>query len=734
MNSQPTQNLEVWAGLECTVNRVRDRFSDQCAMNGHDERWQEDIAQFRSLGVKKIRYPVVWEKIAPASLDHFDWTQSDRALNEMRTQGLEPIVGLVHHGSGPLYTSLLDPEFPEKLATYARAVATRYPWVEDYTPVNEPLTTARFSCLYGHWYPHAADDRSFLRALYNEIKGTVLAMREIRQINPKARLIQTDDLGRAQGTPRLQHQVNFENDRRWLSFDMLFGRVNEQHPLYDFLTNAGDLTRDELRWLEENRCPPDIIGINHYLLSNRFLDENAHLYPDWCCGGNGVDRYADVGALDTGQTTPLKPIDIFREVWERYHSPYAITEAHIAGPREAQMRWLKEIWDSAKTLREEGADLRAVTVWSLLGSYDWTTLCTADPCRQFYESGVFDVRSSIPRETAIATMIKCYAEGRDLEHPLLERPGYWQEPIRVIYAPAAEPPPSPSAMRKKKSRPLLITGANGILGQAFARLCDVRGIDYVVLSRSELDISDAQKVREALDGLKPWSVVNAAGSSPINRLTQNDDYRRRADVLGPSVLAEWAAEAKIPLMTFSTAEVFNGNERRPYHEFDETSPINNFGRSKAEGEQAVLDRHPGALVVRSSSFFGPWDERNFVIQTMRALRSGREVRAPRNGVTSPTYLPDLAGISLDLLIDGEKGVVHLTNQGAVSWVQWARRAAELAKMDHGLVVECGLEELDASLRHPDYSALVSKRLGPIMPDFDRALEICVREIALKECV
>ncbi len=111
-----------------------------------------------------------------------------------------PLSGLVHHGSGPRHTSLVDPEFPAKLAQYASAVAQRYPWVDAYTPVNEPLTTARFSGLYGHWYPHGQDDRTFVRALLNQCRGTVLAMRAIRSVNSGAVLIQTDDLG-----ARFQH-------------------------------------------------------------------------------------------------------------------------------------------------------------------------------------------------------------------------------------------------------------------------------------------------------------------------------------------------------------------------------------------------------------------------------------------------------------------------------------------------------------------------------------------------
>ena len=116
---------------------------------------------------------------------------------------VKPIVGLVHHGSGPRYTHLLDPSFPQRLAEYARAVAERYPHIDAYTPVNEPVTTARFSALYGFWYPHCRDDRSFVRALMHQMLGIVLAMRAIRKVNSSAQLIQTDDLGLHHHSPRI---------------------------------------------------------------------------------------------------------------------------------------------------------------------------------------------------------------------------------------------------------------------------------------------------------------------------------------------------------------------------------------------------------------------------------------------------------------------------------------------------------------------------------------------------
>jgi dTDP-4-dehydrorhamnose reductase len=148
INTMPSSEIKIWGGLECTINRVGSCYNNQIILNGHVNR-SADLDLFASLGIKKLRYPLLWETVAPHSLEDMDWEWVDARMNRIQELGITPIVGFLHHGSGPRYTSLMDNEFPQKLAHYAALVAERYPWFEWYTPANEPLTTARFSCLYG---------------------------------------------------------------------------------------------------------------------------------------------------------------------------------------------------------------------------------------------------------------------------------------------------------------------------------------------------------------------------------------------------------------------------------------------------------------------------------------------------------------------------------------------------------------------------------------------------------
>ena len=136
--------LEMWAGIECTVHRLRDQYYGQLERNGHATRL-DDLDRVAALGVRALRYPVLWERTAPDGPESADWRWADERLGRLRELGVRPIVGLVHHGSSPGQTSRVDPGFVDGLAAYASAVAERSPWVEEWTPVNEPLMTARFT-------------------------------------------------------------------------------------------------------------------------------------------------------------------------------------------------------------------------------------------------------------------------------------------------------------------------------------------------------------------------------------------------------------------------------------------------------------------------------------------------------------------------------------------------------------------------------------------------------------
>ncbi|HUQ73324.1 MAG TPA: family 1 glycosylhydrolase [Burkholderiales bacterium] len=710
--------LELWGGVECTVNRVGEKYFSQLDRSGHAQRI-EDLERIAALGVRKLRYPVIWETTAPNGLERPDWRWADERLGRIRELGMQPIVGLVHHGSGPQHTSLVSECFAPKLAEYAGAVAQRFPWVEDWTPVNEPLTTARFSCLYGVWYPHGRDPRLFKAALFNQCRAVVLAMREIRRVNPQARLVATDDLGKYYSTPLLAYQADFNNEMRWLAWDLLFGRVTAEHPLAAWLLTTCGATRDELAWFVDNPCPPDIVGANYYVTSERYIDERLENFPERYHGGNGRHRFAD---LETARclaqpTAGLRALLL--EAWERYRAPIAVTEVQLDASRDDQVRWYAEMWEHAVAAKAAGADVRAMTAWALFGSFDWNCLVTE--CRGYYEPGAFDVRGGSARPTAVAWLLRQLGSGRTPHHAVLEGPGWWWRQDRHYCTPIALPGVPAALRQKQEMRPILVTGATGTLGAAVARLCEKRGLAYRLLHRKDLDIGELDSVERALERHQPWAVLNAAGYVRVDDAENDIERCFRENTIGAENLARACARHGLPLMTFSSDLVFDGAKGSPYEEGDKTSPLNVYGRSKADAERAVLDRHPSSLVVRTSAFFGPWDAHNFITSALDALARGEPVRAPADVIVSPTYVPDLVNACLDLLIDGECGLWHLTNSEPVTWMELVRRAAGKAGIDVGKLAACRSADYGYIAARPAYSALATVR-SPLMPTLDDALD------------
>ncbi|MFC5462528.1 family 1 glycosylhydrolase [Massilia niabensis] len=721
-NSQP-RLLELWGGLECTVNRVQDEYFSQLDRNGHALR-NCDIGRFASLGIRAIRYPILWERTAPDGIDKADWTWPDERLPALRDAGVTPIAGLIHHGSGPRDTSLLDPAFPERLAEYAGAVAARYPWLEYYTPVNEPCTTARFAGLYGVWYPHARDDKSFIQALLIQSRATVLCMREIRKVNPNAKLVQTDDLGKTYSTPEMAVVADFYNERRWLAWDLLCGMVGPEHKLWKYLVGTGVDIAD-LLWFRDNTCPPDIIGVNYYVTSERWLDHRPERYPQHHRGLADGIPCADIEASRVLATPTAGIGPLLAEIWDRYRLPLAITEAHIDANREDQLRWLLEIWEAAKTAHANGIDVRAVTVWSLLGSFDWNSLVTQN--RGYYEPGPFDVRSPMPRPTALAKMMRELAGGQPLSHPVLRGQGWWRRPGRFLCTPVATPAALTSISADghrlvgTTAAPILITGATGTLGRAFARVCQKRNLHYKLLSRRDMDIADPASVERTLAQYKPWALINTSGYVRVDDAEADIERCMRDNAHGTAILAETCARHGVHLTTFSSDLVFDGSKGSPYVESDPVTPLNVYGRSKAESETAVLAHHPGALVVRTSAFFGPWDRHNFVKLALDALERGERFVASTDMTVSPTYVPDLVHACLDLAVDRESGVWHLNNGGEVTWFELARMAADKAGIDAGGLVGQLSSEMGMAAARPSYSVLHSER-AILLPRLENALE------------
>lgn len=706
--SYPSSNPEIWGGIECTINRIGDTFRNQLNYAGYYER-TNDLDLIAQLGIQALRFPVLWEAHQNISeSQEINWTQTSKDLGRLRYHNITPIVGLLHHGSGPKFTNLSNEHFPEAFAKYASKVAQQFPTLEYFTPVNEPLTTARFSGLYGFWFPHDRNELSFIKMLLNQLKATVLAMKEIRKINPNAKLVQTEDLTKTHSTPLLQYQADFENKRRWLSYDILCGQLNEQRFFWHYLTGQLGIKKEELQFFIDNPCPPDIAGFNYYVTSERFLDENFKKYPLNTHGGNGIHQYADVEAVRCIKPAGLK--SLLTEAWERFHIPMALTEVHLNCTREEQLRWFKEAWHQSIELRKNGVEVKAITAWSMLGAFDWNSLLTRE--ERSYESGVFHVTGKKLRPTAVAKMVSSLAHLGKYDHPVIHEKGWWQK---------SYPDCEISSFNSPVSTPLIIFGSNGTLGTAFQKICDRRSIPFLAFSHEQLDITDSAEIVKIIDQYKPWAIVNAAGYVRVDDAEEEMDQCFQLNAEAPGKLATICNEHSIQLMIFSSDLVFDGKKESPYLEVDSVKPLNIYGKSKVKGEKLVLKNFKSSLIIRTSAFFSPWDEYNFASYILNSLKENQTCKVVKDIMVSPTYVPDLVNHALDLLIDEEKGIWHLTNNGMLTWYDFAEQLVDRAGFMKDQLCSCYQEEVEWKAKRPGFSVLESGK-GIQLPSISNALE------------
>ncbi|MCG2615130.1 family 1 glycosylhydrolase [Terrimonas sp. NA20] len=609
----PCTKPEIWGGMECTINRVGDVYRDQLAETGHYER-RDDLHKLSALGFTKFRYPILWERHFPKKDHQEEWEWTAGQLNILRKKNIEPIAGLIHHGSGPLYTNLLDMEFPVKLAAYAKQVAETFPWIRFYTPVNEPLTTARFSGLYGFWYPHKKSDAAFVRMLLNQLKGIVLSMQAIREINPEASLIQTEDLSKTYSTPALAYQAEFENQRRWLTYDFLTGKVNKEHFAWKYFIDNG-IEEDELFFFLDNLCPPAIAGFNYYVTSERFLDENISKYPRHTHGHNHEQAYADTEAARSGHMKGAA--GLLKEAWWRYRIPIALTECQLVCTREQQMKWFYQHYKFAEDLRRQAIPVVAITAWGLLGAVDWNTLICQNNGQ--YESGVFEIQKQQLQPTATARMIRTLAKGKDCYHPALDGRGWWQPAGSTAFN-------YPLSLRGGSGKRLVIIDNNSPIGNIFHSLCQERDLLCTVLSAADAEYLDHEQLAKKIDKCFPWAIVDVRAPimGPDSSLFEKPRRTHRSFIVQQS--------RPIQLLQFSAGFTTDGSKGGTDH------PVQS-------GVEILVDR------LNAEDIF-------------QYLRERLHKKATFAGTTDTEIDQDrmkkVANRALDLLIDNAKGIWHFT--------------------------------------------------------------------------
>ena len=362
-NSYPTIQLP-----DGTTHRV-----DEMAKCGHYDRWRDDFARVKELGIEHLRYgpPLFSTHVGP---ERYDWDFADETFGELQRLGITPIADLCHFGVPDWAGGFDNDDWPDLFAAYARAFAVRYPWVRLYTPVNEIFVAATFSGQLGWWNERQASDQGFVRALRNLCRANVLAMRAILEVCPEAVFIQSESSEYFHPAhPRVMDQARFQNEKRFLALDLTYGRpVNAV--MHEYLMDNG-LTREDYHWFGDNqvkaRC---VMGTDYYVTNEHLIHADGRVTPS----GEIFGYYV-----------------LTRQYWERYRLPVMHTETNLADA-DCSWDWLWKQWANVFRLHQDGVPIIGFTWYSLTDQMDWDT-ALRDDAHRVGEVGLCDLDRNVRR-------------------------------------------------------------------------------------------------------------------------------------------------------------------------------------------------------------------------------------------------------------------------------------------------------------------------------------------------
>ena len=252
---------------------------------------------------------------------------------------------------------------------------------------------------------------------------------------------------------------------------------------------------------------------------------------------------------------------------------------------------------------------------------------------------------------------------------------------------------------------ILITGSNGMLGHDLQEVLNDKH-ELILTTSKTLDITDKNQVLKVICENNPDVVINSAAYTDVDGCEDNHDFAYSVNGDGVRNLALACKEIDCPLVHISTDYVFNGKNNRPWVEDDEIDPINVYGKSKLEGEEAILEILDKYFIVRTAWLYGV-NGRNFPKTMLELAKNHSEITVVYDEVGSPTYTLDLAyGIS-QLIETDYYGIYHLTNSESCSWCEFARYIFEVAGIDVK-VIPVTASEFARPAPRPSYSVLENK--------------------------
>ncbi|MCX6075022.1 MAG: dTDP-4-dehydrorhamnose reductase [Campylobacterales bacterium] len=282
---------------------------------------------------------------------------------------------------------------------------------------------------------------------------------------------------------------------------------------------------------------------------------------------------------------------------------------------------------------------------------------------------------------------------------------------------------------------ILVTGATGQLGNEINALSgSYPHHTFTFADRNILDLGNLCKLEDYFDANTFDAIINCAAYTAVDKAENDEELANTINHRAVSMMAKIAKKKEITLVHVSTDYVFNGQNYRPYVETDSTDPQGIYGRTKCDGENAILDVAPkNTIIIRTSWVYSSFGN-NFVKTMLRLGKERDTLGVIFDQVGTPTYARDLGRVILDILPQIKNKapeIFHYSNEGAASWYDFAKAIFELSELQC-TVNPITTDQYPTPARRPHYSLLnkskIKEMFGITIPYWRDSLDECLKEI------
>lgn len=254
---------------------------------------------------------------------------------------------------------------------------------------------------------------------------------------------------------------------------------------------------------------------------------------------------------------------------------------------------------------------------------------------------------------------------------------------------------------------VLVTGANGMLGQDLCPILEDFGFDSIETDCANLDITNEIIVKKVFETIKPDYVVHCAAYTNVDKAEEDIATASLINVKGTEHIARACANLDIPIVYVSTDYIFDGTKQTPYLITDTPNPINNYGLTKYQGEEMVKKLCNKYFITRTSWLYGHHGK-NFV-ETMIALKDKEVLKVVDDQIGCPTWTVELSNAIVSLLQTDNYGTYHTCGSGSTSWYGFAKEIFDYLKLDVNLQ-PCTTSEFPRPAKRPQYSVMENNKI------------------------